>query len=128
MCTIFSWAANLNGVLAANGIPNTNLIGNQQEFIFYFKKGVPATAQTAIAPNDSTPEVLLNVLIGGNWYKGYITSEIVGPAIQWNECHWASHHLDTHLNHQSARHPWGSRWRVGDPHRRRPVERHAVRC
>ena len=28
-------------------------------------------------------------MLGGNWYKGYMMSEIISPAIQWNSLHWA---------------------------------------
>ncbi len=89
------WPASLTNAFAANGIPNADTIPSTKQFIFFFKKGSPASAVAVVAPTDTTRQIFLDTYIGGNWYKGFITSEVVGPAIQWNECHWANHSLET---------------------------------
>ncbi len=91
---VSTWPAALTNALAANGIANADTIPSTKQFIFFFKKGSPSSAISVVAPTDTTREIFLDTYIGGNWYKGFITSEVVGPAIQWNECHWASHSLE----------------------------------
>lgn len=37
------------------------------------------TAQTVVAATDSTKNTTFTTMLGGNWYKGYMMSEIIGP-------------------------------------------------
>ncbi len=82
------WPPTLVSALTAAGFPAANIIPSMRPFIFFYQKGNSSSALQSVAPDDTTVKVTLNTFIGGNWYKGYIKSEIIGPAVQWNSLHW----------------------------------------
>ncbi|MBE7508743.1 MAG: hypothetical protein HS118_00905 [Bacteroidia bacterium] len=89
-----SWSGQFRFALSQNGINNVDTIPNSKHFIFFFRKGIPSSAQTVVAANDTVQNITFTTLIGGNWYKGYVTSEEIGPAIQWNSLHWANNSVE----------------------------------
>ncbi len=89
-----SWSGQFRFALSQNGINNVDTIPNSKHFIFFFRKGIPSSAQTVVAANDTVQNITFTTLIGGNWYKGYVTSEVIGPAIQWNSLHWANNSVE----------------------------------
>jgi hypothetical protein len=89
-----SWSGQFRFALSQQGINNVDTIPDSKHFIFFFKKGFPNTAQTVVAAHDSIRNITFTTFIGGNWYKGFVTSEMIGPAIQWNSLHWAHNSLE----------------------------------
>jgi len=89
-----SWSGQFRFALSQQGINSVDTIPDTKHFIFFFKKGFPGTAQTVVAASDSTKNITFTTMLGGNWYKGYMMSEIIGPAIQWNSLHWANNSVE----------------------------------
>ncbi len=88
------WPSTLINQLTISGFPAANTIPSARPFIFFYKKGDQSSALQSVAPDDTTQQVFLNTFIGGNWYKGFMTSEIIGPAVQWNSLHWDNNSIE----------------------------------
>src|SRR5207253_1784696 len=57
--------------------------------------GNSLTASQKVVTDSLQPDITLQVYIGGNWDKGYITSVTIGPSSHWSELHWAEHALES---------------------------------
>lgn len=79
------------------GFTSIDTIQNYRPWIFFTKKGFPNQSQEVLGTNatQQNPFIHFDTLVGGNWYKGYITSELIGPAVNWTSLHWASHPLES---------------------------------
>ena len=79
--------SSLKSAMSAAGAININSISDSIAYIFFYKKGDPSTAHEEFG-SPSQPYISLIDSMGGNWYKGFIQSELIGPAQKWNSLHW----------------------------------------
>lgn len=64
-------------------------------FIIWGRKGaVPGTATEVIGAS-SQSVINLTDTFSTRWNTGYIESELIGPAVRWNELHWNYHSEET---------------------------------
>lgn len=95
--TYNAWSPTLKNAFKDLGFNSIDTIQNYYPWLFFAQKGNPSSAKESLGHNisPSNPIIQLDSLLGGNWYKGYITSELIGPAINWTSLHWASRSLET---------------------------------
>lgn len=95
--TYNAWPASLKQTFTNLGFNSIDTIQNYYPWLFFAQKGNLSSAKEVLGHNISpqNPIIQLDTLLGGNWYKGYITSELIGPAINWTSLHWASRSLET---------------------------------
>lgn len=82
---------------AFQNLGGSNLVSNMQDnapFIFFAQVGNPSSAVDTIGTTTSA-EIQLNVNVQINWTKGNITSEIIGPALNWTSLHWKQHPVES---------------------------------
>lgn len=72
--------------LAANG---TNV-----PYIFFARKGFPATAQEVVG-SGPTDMISLTTILQNDWKFGRINSTIIGPATSWKSFHWRTRSVET---------------------------------
>jgi len=69
---------------------------NQQDnasFIFFIQKGDSLSKVTKNGlPSDTL--IQLNATMQNVWYRGNMTSEVIGPAAKWTNLHWEQHTLE----------------------------------
>jgi hypothetical protein len=70
-------------------------------FIIFLKKGDPGGVQFVIGAQPDSM-IMLEVPLQTVWYRGSITSEIIGPATHWTNLHWGQHALEAGLTEDSS--------------------------
>ncbi|MCB0764185.1 MAG: hypothetical protein KDB84_05740, partial [Flavobacteriales bacterium] len=78
------------------GVPDFSTMRDSAAYIFYVRKGYPATFQDTIAPavfpptNDPNEDGIidLSVYVSGLWNQGTITTMQAGPASAWHGLYW----------------------------------------
>ncbi len=80
---------------------NPGLVQDNLPFIFYVQKGVPGT-DTAVFGSQSNSLITLERELETKWYRGSISSEVIGPATHWTDLHWGEHTLENGATEDSA--------------------------
>lgn len=82
------------GATVASGPRN---LGNNIPWIFFCQKGNPGSIkyEVGLTPYDTLD---LSAEMQNNFYKGGITSELIGPANHWDSLHWNSISIDPTLS------------------------------
>ena len=70
------------------------LIQPNLPWIVFLKKGQPSTVKF-VSGAHSDDLITLDTTLQTVWYRGNITSEIIGPATNWMQLHWGQHSLET---------------------------------
>lgn len=83
----------LKNMLTNHGASNINSISDSIPYIFFFRKGDIASAHEEFGSSTQSYISLIDSM-GGNWYKGFIQSELIGPAQQWKSLHWNYHTIE----------------------------------
>lgn len=86
----FGSTAGLNQAFESFGGYNLNNAGDSLPMIVFGKKRsipFPGCGQEVIGTSPSS-KIVLEDTIRTKWDRGYIESEIIGPAINWNSLHW----------------------------------------
>lgn len=76
------------------GSANIRNITNNTPYLLFGRKGSPAGSANEIIGASITSTIQLNDSIITNWNKGYIVSEIIGPARSWESIHWKQQSLE----------------------------------
>ena len=87
------WPSGVMAYFNSLGADSVNFIQDYQPWIFFCKKGTPASAQEVVGDSIEV-NIDLTVSLGGNWSRGYLTSELIGPASKWTGLHWAHHSME----------------------------------
>lgn len=89
------FAAIPNVVNAFSSLGATGLQGIQtgEKFLLFLKKGDPGSAIVEKDIHDTTLRIDYNLV--RDWDKGFMTSSVVGPALQWSNVHWAYNSIET---------------------------------
>ncbi len=96
-----SWSQQLKDVFTSWGSDSINFLTDTQPYIFFTKKGDITYTQEAIG-DQSRPAIQLMATLGGNWYKGFVTSVPIGPSRGWSELHWDQQSLDAVVGKDST--------------------------
>ncbi|MEO8087297.1 MAG: C25 family cysteine peptidase, partial [Bacteroidota bacterium] len=80
---------------------NAGLVQDNLPFIFYTQRGNSAT-DTSIFGSAPNSLITLNRVLETKWYRGTITSEVIGPATSWTNLHWGEHQLENGATADSA--------------------------
>jgi len=87
------WPADVKLAFNNLGATAINTLQDYQPWIFFGKKCDLSMSQE-VSGDSLNPDISLTALMGGNWSKGYLTSELIGPATKWTGLHWAQHKLE----------------------------------
>jgi hypothetical protein len=82
----------LAGTLTDLGF-NAGLVQDNIPFIFYCQKGNAASKDNVFGTTASSL-VTMSKVLQTKWYRGSITSEVIGPATSWTDLHWGQHPLE----------------------------------
>ncbi len=88
-----NWPVSLQQTMTGLGADSILTIEDYQPWIFFCEKGDPLSAIESVGDSINT-DISLSALMGGNWSKGFITSEVIGPATRWTGLHWAQHSVE----------------------------------
>lgn len=73
------------------GSANIRNIPDTVPFIIWGKKGALPGMATEVIGSSQQSVITLSDTFSSNWNTGHIESEIIGPAVRWNELHWKYH-------------------------------------
>lgn len=82
-------AINSLGSQVINFIPDDNC------WIYFFQKGNPNFNASEVVGDNANPLVSIQDTLGGNWDKGFIYSERIGPGVKWQSLHWENENIET---------------------------------
>lgn len=95
-----SWPENtktaFDGLIDPGRDGNPRRIENDRPWLFFCKKGDINSAQYRVGATDRDT-ISLYVKMINNFYKGTISTSLIGPTHQWNELHWKSNSIDSTL-------------------------------
>lgn len=80
---------------------NPGLVQDNLPFIFFCQKG-NTNSDTSLFGSASNSALILHKVLETKWYKGSITSEVIGPATAWTQLHWGQHPLENGATEDSA--------------------------
>jgi hypothetical protein len=70
------------------GSANIRNLSNNTPYLLFGRKGAPPGSANEVIGAAITSTIQLNDSIVTNWNEGYIASEIIGPARQWDAIYW----------------------------------------
>ena len=89
-----SFPTSLLNAFASFGSQAIYTVEDSLPIIIFGRKGMnPGQANEIVGANNSSIIVLKDTL-KTNWTNGYIASEIIGPATNWNSLHWKQESLE----------------------------------
>ncbi len=102
-------------ITAFQNLGATNITNTQADdgFVFFARKGFPASVQEVHTPNtitggvDEDVQVLTFETLVEGCELGTIKSELAGPAFSWNALYWQHHSIDNSLSDSSMLRVYG---------------------
>ncbi len=97
---VYSWytnpySTNPTFLNAMNSVGfQTSFLNDNAPYIFFMKKGFPATEQHLVGQL-ATDSLHYSHVLSSVWDRGTIASDLIGPSSQWHELHWREHALET---------------------------------
>lgn len=93
-----TWNQSLVNILNAQGAQYLSILQSTPgglPYAFFFQNNTPSFQYTTSVIGASQQDVIeLSGLIPGTWYKGYLQSRIIGPALEWRHLYWDYSLLD----------------------------------
>ncbi len=66
-----------------------------QPYIYFTQKGNPNFSSTSVLGTGGiTSQVSTSISLNGRWNEGFMTSTIIGPAMEWGSFHWRKNALE----------------------------------
>lgn len=80
--------------LGANGVQTLVDSAWSRPYIFYTRKGYPATTQEVIG-GTNCENIEFTTVLQNDWVFGTVTSPLIGPAQEWGSFHWDTYSIDS---------------------------------
>jgi hypothetical protein len=92
----------MQNMFAGLGLSNTfPLLQANMPFIVFLRKGQPDSVKVVVG-SQSNSIINLNTTLQTVWFRGNISSTVIGPARSWTTFHWGQHPLETGATQDSA--------------------------
>lgn len=91
-----SYSSSLYTAFDAIGLNTIRTTSDTLPYILFGKKGNPLYSHE-VKGNLTSSIITFKDTITTRWNKGYVASEIIGPAYKWNSLHWRVQSLDAGL-------------------------------
>jgi len=66
-----------------------------QPYIYFTEKGNPNYSSTSVLGTGGiSSSVSTSISLNGRWHEGFMTSTIIGPAMEWGSFHWRKNALE----------------------------------
>lgn len=83
-----TYSPSLHQAFARFGGTSVSSVSDSLPMIIFGKKQNFSYTGNEVIGNSPADKIILRDTIETNWDNGYIASEIIGPAINWNSLHW----------------------------------------
>ncbi len=89
-----SYSEGLYEAFESLGSTNIRSLQNNRPYMIFGTKGSPPGTANEVIGGSISSIIQLNDSISTKWNEGYIKSEIIGPAKEWNSLHWRQESYD----------------------------------
>jgi hypothetical protein len=98
-----NWTESLYQSFESFGSGNIRSVLNNHPYIIFGKKGDAIGGANEVVGADQYAIIQLHDSIATKWTQGYVLSEMIGPAIQWNSLHWRQRSSEGTVSTDSVR-------------------------